>query len=368
LGEVTIHHQEKSMNEVVESPFAAQAARAAVADISSGARQAQSRELAEMQTKFYMAQQFPRDERKAMDSIINAFSRSTLAEVAQYEYAKGGSSITGLSIHAMQAIAQQWGNMEFGWSEVSRGTGPDGVPYSEVRAFAWDLQSRTCRPLQFIVRHWRDTKSGGYKLRDEREVYELCANMAQRRVRACLMAVIPKDVQDAAEQQGAMTLKAKADTSPEAMAKMVEAFGAYGVTKEQIEKRIQRRLEAIQPAQVVLLKRIYASLRDEMSTAAEWFDVQPEAPTSSALESVRAAAAAAAAAGSTKKGKGAAAAPPPPAFDYLAAHQRIAAATDREILALMADEYRGLPESPDRDALLEAYRQRDAVLAEDKLL
>jgi hypothetical protein len=295
MGQVN-NSQGENVNEVVESPFAQQQARTAVAE-TSGSRQAQSRELAEMQTKFYMAQQFPRDERRAMDSIINAFSRSTLAEIANYEYAKGGSSVSGLSIHSMQAIAQQWGNMEFGWSEVSRGVGADGVPYSEVRAFAWDLQSRTCRPLQFIVRHWRDTKNGGYKLKDEREVYELCANMAQRRVRACLMAVIPKDVQDAAEQQAALTLKTKADTSPEAMAKMVEAFSVFKVTKEQIEKRIQRRLDAIQPAQVVMLKRIYASLRDEMSTAAEWFEVgEVEAPAAAGLEAVKAAAAAKAAA------------------------------------------------------------------------
>lgn len=273
--------------ELVESPFAGTQPRA-VAE-TAGARQSQTRELAEMQTKYLMAQQFKRDERAAMDGIINAFSRPGLAERAQYEYGKGGSSVSGLSIHAAQAIAQQWGNIEFGWTEVSRGTGADGVPYSEVRAFATDLQSRTMRPLQFIVRHWRDTKSGGYKLKDEREIYELCANMAQRRVRACIMAVIPQDVQDAAEQQASLTLRTKADTSPEAMQKMVEAFGTFGVTKEQIEKRIQRRLDAITPAQVVGLKRIYASLRDEMSTPAEWFEVATESPTSTSLEAVKAA-------------------------------------------------------------------------------
>jgi hypothetical protein len=56
--------------------------------------------------------------------------------------------------------------------------------------------------------------------------------------------------------------------------------------------------------------------------------------------------------------------PATPAFDYLAAHRRIEAATDREILALMADEYRDLADTPEREALLEAYRQRDAALAE----
>lgn len=283
------------MNEIVESPFASQQPRQALAQ-TSGTLQAQARELAEMQTKFLMAERFPRDERRAMDGILNTFSRKTMAEMACYAFSKGGSNVAGLSVHSMQAIAQQWGNMEFGWIEVSRGTGADGVPFSEVRAYAWDLQSRTCRPLQFIVRHWRDTKAGGYKLKDERDIYELCANMAQRRVRSCLEAVIPRDVQDAAERQAALTLRANADTSAEAMVKMIDAFAAFGVTKDHIEKRIQRRIDAIEPAQVVMLKRIYASLRDEMSTPPEWFEMG-EAPQaegksgSSTLDAVREAAA-----------------------------------------------------------------------------
>jgi hypothetical protein len=96
--------------------------------------------------------------------------------------------------------------------------------------------------------------------------------------------------QDAAEQQAALTLKSKADTTPEAMAKMLEAFAPFGVTKEHIEKRIQRRLDAIAPAQVVQLKRIYASLRDEMSTAAEWFEIgeaSPPAGATASLDAVR---------------------------------------------------------------------------------
>ncbi len=69
-------------------------------------------------------------------------------------------------------------------------------------------------------------------------------------------------------------MKTKADTSPEATQKMIAAFGAFGVTKEQIEKRIQRRLDSIQPAQVVSLKKIYTSLRDGMSSPADWFEFE----------------------------------------------------------------------------------------------
>ena len=241
---------------------------------TSGARQIQSRELAEMQTKYLMAQQFPRDERACMDRILNAFTRPTLAEKAQYQFARGGTDIVGPSIRSAETIAQGWCNMEFGFREISRGIGQDGVPFSEVEAFARDLQSRTQRPATFIVRHWRDTKKGGYKLTDERDIYELMSNNAQRRVRACILALVPGDVVEAAMKQAEITLKTTADTSPEAQAKIVEAFAAFGVTKELIEKRIQRRLDTIQPAQVVALKRIYASLRDDMSEAADWFEIE----------------------------------------------------------------------------------------------
>jgi hypothetical protein len=354
------------MNEVVESPFAA---RTAVAPHdSAGSRQNQSRELAETQTKYLMAERFPRDEVAAMDRILNAFSRRTLAEKAQYQFARGGSDIAGPSIRAAEAIAQQWGNMETGFRELQRGTDPSGVPFSEVEAFCTDLQARNTKRLQFIVRHWRDTKAGGYKLKDERDIYELCANQAQRRLRACILASIPGDVTEAAMQQAETTLKASADTSPEAMHKMVEAFGGFGVTKEHIEKRIQRRLDAITPAQVVSLKRIYASLRDDMSTTGEWFDMgeaPPPADAAGSLDAVRAAAAA-------KKTKPpAAAAKPaagpltmePPTFDVPATLAKIKAVSDREVLALMLDEFRDMAEGADKQALIEASKARDAELA-----
>jgi hypothetical protein len=274
------------MSEVIESPFAARA-DVATRD-TAGAKQTQSRELAETQTKYLMAERFPRDEVAAMDRILNAFSRPTLAEKAAYQFARGGTDITGPSIRAAEAIAQQWGNMDSGWRELQRGTDATGVPYSEVEAFCVDLQARNSKRLQFIVRHWRDTKQGGYKLKDERDIYELCANQAQRRLRACILASVPGDVTEAAMQQAEVTLKSKADTSPEAMAKMVEAFADFGVTREQIEKRIQRRLDAISPAQVVGLKRVYASLRDDMSAPKDWFEVaegeQIPAGTANALK------------------------------------------------------------------------------------
>jgi hypothetical protein len=262
------------MNDLVSNPFAAPAAKPQNGALAQAGEQ---RVIAEVQAMLVIAKKFPRDERAAVDKILNAFTRPSLCEVAKYQYSRGGSDVDGPSIRSAEAIAQLWGNIEFGFREIGRGVGPDGAGFSEVEAYAWDMQSMTRRPAHFRVRHWRDTKKGGYPITDERDIYELVANQAQRRVRACILAIIPGDVIEAAMSQAEATLRTKADTSPEAMVKMLEAFAAFAVTKEQIEKRIQRRLDAIQPAQVVSLKKIYASLRDGMSTPAEWFETE-EAP------------------------------------------------------------------------------------------
>jgi hypothetical protein len=132
----------------------------------------------------------------------------------------------------------------------------------------------------------RYTKKDGNKpLSDPRDIYELVANNASRRVRACILATIPGDVVEAALDQCDETMRADADASPEAQKKILATFEKYGVTKEQIEKRIQRRLDAIQPAQVVSLRKIAASLKDGMSKADEWFEVEvPNAEASQLLK------------------------------------------------------------------------------------
>lgn len=257
------------MSHAIESPFGN--TRAELAQ-TAGARQGQSREVAEMQVTYLMAQQFPRDPKAAMDRILDAFTRLSLAEKSQYEYSRGGTEIRGPSIKAMEAIAAEWENIDVKWRILSRGVDARGIPFSEVEASATDTQTRTRKSIAFIVSHWRDTKTGGYALKDERDVYELCANMAQRRVRACIEAVIPTDVIEAAMAQADTTLQ-KVDTSPEAVQKMLAAFQPFGVTKAHIEKRIQRALDTIKPTQMVTLKRIYASLRDSMSEPSDWFDM-----------------------------------------------------------------------------------------------
>lgn len=223
-----------------------------------------------------IAKKFPRNQMEATDRILNACTRPSLAQGALYSYNRGGSDVTGPSIRLAEAIAQTWGNIQFGIRELEQSNGE-----STVEAFAWDLESNTRQSKIFQVPHIRYTRRGITRLEDPRDVYEMVANQGARRLRACILGVVPGDVIEAAVDQCEQTLKANADTSPESVNKMVEAFRKWGVSKDMIERRIGKRIEAINAAQLVQMKKIYQSLRDGMSDADDWFqkaDGTPDRP------------------------------------------------------------------------------------------
>ena len=230
-------------------------------------QQESNRAIAEVQAAMILARQFPRDEQKALDKMLVAFQRQGLAECALYSYSKGGTEVTGPSIRAAEAIAQNWGNLQFGIRELSQSNGE-----STVETFAWDVETNVRQVKVFQVPHVRSKRSGNVKLTDPRDIYELVANQGARRLRACILGVIPGDIIEAVVDQTDTTLKATADTSPAALKKLAEVFAGFGVTQEMIEKKIQRRLETITPAQIVNLRKVYNSLKDGMSKPGDWFE------------------------------------------------------------------------------------------------
>lgn len=233
---------------------------------------AQQREIAEVQAAMMIARMNPRDEKVALDRILQACTRPKLAEAALYEYSRGGTEITGASIRLAEVLAQNWGNFECGVRELEQSDDE-----STVEAYAWDVQTNFRDKKTFQVSHVRHTKKGSYKLSDPRDIYEMVANQGARRKRACILAVVPGDVQEQAIKQCEVTLNTKAQVTPERLKNLLEKFAEFNITKEQIEARIQRHLDAMTPALLVQMGKIYNSLKDGMSVPADWFSPKTEA-------------------------------------------------------------------------------------------
>lgn len=240
-----------------------------------------ARATQEIQAALVIAQRFPRDETKAKAKIMQACQRKGLAEVAEFEYSRGGTRITGPTIDLLRAIANRWGNLLFGWAEVERRIGQDGVGMSSVRCWAWDTQNNSRAERTFMVKHWRDTQAGGYALEDERDIYESISNSASRRVRACLEEVIDADVIDEAVEQCRKTLRdgEKVPIADRAVQMLVAFQGEFGVTQAMIETRIGNKIDAISENQLASLRRVFKSLKDGVGKREDFFKPETNAPT-----------------------------------------------------------------------------------------
>ena len=168
-----------------------------------------------------MAKKFPRDEYDAMERIKRTCQRATLAEQAIYSYPRGGQTVMGPSIRLAEALAQNWGNIDYGVIELEQKNGA-----SEMMAYAWDLESNTRVTKIFTVEHKRDTKKGTYQLTDSRDIYEATANFGARRMRACILGVIPGDVVDMAVGECKETVRKGIGKEPinERVTKLINAF------------------------------------------------------------------------------------------------------------------------------------------------
>lgn len=243
----------------VENPFENQSKQTTLT--SSG-----EREVATIRAQMVLARQFPRDPRQAADRILDACTDVALASESTYLYNRGGQAVSGPSIRLAECMAREWGNIEYGVRELER------APHeSIVEAFAWDLETNTRDSKTFAVPHVRYARGKTSRLTDPRDIYEAVANQAARRQRACILAIIPKQVIEAAVRQCELTLENSQGAAPEALDKMVEAFERFGVTREQIARRLGKSFDAALGADVVRFRQIYQSIADGISKPDAWF-------------------------------------------------------------------------------------------------
>lgn len=229
-----------------------------------------SREMQEVQAAVFMAKRFPRDENATMDRIDRVCQRRGLAEKAVYTYPKGGQNVTGPSIRLAEAMAQAWGNLQCCAVEMERREGE-----SVCMAYCWDLETNFRDTKVFTVSHAVQTKKGSKVLTDPRDIYEHVANQMARRKRACILAVIPKDVTDSAVETCQKTLAAGyKEPLIDRLRKMVSVFGKeFSVPLESIERYMGYKLDGFTEMDMVTLRGVYTALKEGSSKREDYFDL-----------------------------------------------------------------------------------------------
>lgn len=228
------------------------------------------RAIQEVQAAYIMAKKFPRNESECLVKIVNACKRRRLAETAMYSYPRGGQKVSGPSIRLAEALAKYWGNMKCGFKVLS-----SDEHKSLALAYCIDLETNFSKEIDFVVEHYRVTKQNGRThLTDPRDIYEMVSNQASRRVRNCILAVIPDDIKEEAMEVCEKTLLHSDGDLPivDRIKKMVVAFSEYSVSPAMIETKLGHKIEATTAQEIVTLKKIYAAIKDGFAPVSAYFE------------------------------------------------------------------------------------------------
>lgn len=229
----------------------------------------QSRAIAEVQAAIIVAQQNPRSIQAAEQSMRESCAQRGLAERAFYRYNRGGSAVSGPSIHLARELARCWGNIQYGIAELRR---DDDQGISEMQAYAWDVQTNTRSAQIFIVPHKRDKTGGPVKLVDLRDIYENNSNNGARRLRQAIFSVLPPWFVEEAQDRCTAALKdGGGKPLPVQRADAVAAFKGIGVTTDQLEQKLGRVTDRWTEHDIAQLQVIFRSIDRNEITAEEEF-------------------------------------------------------------------------------------------------
>lgn len=227
----------------------------------------QARAVAEVAAAVQVAQQCPRDIRRAWAEMQEATSRIGLAEEAFYKVPNRGQ---GPSVHLARELLRIWGNGDAGVHELSR---DDARGMSEVRAYAWDQQTNVRQSRTFQVPHVRMVGKDRKPLTDTTDVYLLNQNIGARAVRECIFAILPKDYVNEAQRLCRETLE-RGDGKPlvERIAELVAWAGReLGLTVARIETRVGRKRGLWTAADLGDLKVVFGSIGRRETTVEDEF-------------------------------------------------------------------------------------------------
>jgi hypothetical protein len=250
------------------------------------------RAIAEVQASMAIAKRFPRDEINAFARIMKACQRKSLAAKAVYAYPRGKKQdektgkwveniVSGPSIRLAEVLANAWGNIDYGYREIGGGYG-----YTDVETYAFDKESnaRSCRTFRVI--HKRKSGKNLIDLTDPRDIYELVANQAARRIRSCILQIIPGDVTEEALKTCVKAKISGEGPLEDRIKKMVVAFQGMGVTPEMLERYMGHVLDVTIADEVNALLIIYQTIKDGEGKREDFFELHkaaqpvPSAPPS----------------------------------------------------------------------------------------
>ena len=225
-----------------------------------------AKEQHEIQSAILIAKQMPRSEAQAFSKLMMSCQRGSFADDVTYSFPRGGSTVTGPSVHLAREAARVWGNIRYGLDIIS-----DEEESRVIRGWAWDMETNTKVASDDAFKKLIFRKKGGWIKPDERDLRELTNRRGAILVRNCILQLLPKDLIEDALYQARKTIEAGAAEDPDSAKKrLLASFATIGVTAEMLMEKLGGPFSELTPQELTELRGIYKSIADGNSKWSEY--------------------------------------------------------------------------------------------------
>jgi hypothetical protein len=241
------------------------------------------RAKAEIQARFIIAMQRPRDIDDVRVRILRHCKRPGFAALAEYAKPLGGKTITGPSIRFVEMALQEFGNVEPDCTIID-----DDDDKRTLRISVMDLERNVTYHQDVIVEKIVERRSStGYTVLGSRtnsygdKVFIVRATeddlltkqsaIESKRIRTLGLRILPGDIVDEAMAACRGTRKQKDAADPDAARKaLADAFASINVMPRHLEDFLGHPVDQSSPAELDELRMAYATVRDG---EARWMDL-----------------------------------------------------------------------------------------------
>lgn len=222
------------------------------------------KEIQGLRDRMIIARGYPRDAAKSQERIAASCKRPSFAEAAIYKVPRAGGAVEGPSIQMALEVARQWGNMDVC---MGREIPTDDEKKSTFEVSATDLETNFHVNEILTVKHVRYSKAKGLQpLTNPDDIYLACSARASKRVRECILKVVPRDVTDLALEQCRQT-SASSGGLEQRVRGMVAKFAAVGVTEIMLTDHLRKPLKDVVSSDLMDLAGVYTSINEGASVA-----------------------------------------------------------------------------------------------------
>ena len=234
---------------------------------------ASMKSVAEILGQMSLAKKFPRKLDQVLKNSLVLCSNKKLAEISGYSIPrKNAKNVEGPSIRLMEAIASEYGNLNYG---IKTETDDFDEGLTRYTVFVLDLEKNIRVQRTFSTRHIRYTKKGIIKLTKDQEIYEATANNATRRLRVCLEQIIPKWIVDECFEK-CQQLNASTKLPPTQKEKIIDTFSKFNVTKLDLETKIGKTLDKATDEDIKKLRIILNGIKNDGVQPSDYFGKDSE--------------------------------------------------------------------------------------------